>query len=60
MIWLTNALETFELAKLLAGPYDRRGARSAVSAKQGAQMLNTGPKQYFECIQDALSNRNML
>jgi len=33
--WLGNALEKFELAKLLAGPYDRRGARLTVSAGAG-------------------------
>jgi peptide chain release factor 2 len=33
--WLSNALEKFELAKLLAGPYDRRGARLTVSAGAG-------------------------
>lgn len=33
--WLSNALDKFELAKLLSGPYDRRGARVTISAGAG-------------------------
>ena len=33
--WLRNALDRFELAKLLSGPYDRRGARMTITAGAG-------------------------
>jgi len=40
--WLTNAIDGYELAKLLSGPYDKKSARLTISAGAGGTDAQVG------------------